>query len=66
MSNFIEIKDNDRTLLLNLNRIISIESRNSNCSDFIIYLDEIDHGYFINKNQYKEIKAKLIDNNSKG
>lgn len=65
MNNFIEIKDNDRTLLLNLNRIISIESRNSNCSDFIVYLDEIEHGYFIRKEQYDTIKAKLIDNNLK-
>lgn len=65
MNNFIEINDGGRKLLINLNRIAFIESRNPNCSDFLICFDDLEHGYVIDKEQYETIKAKLIDNKSK-
>lgn len=65
MSNFIEINSGDNQVLINLNFVTSIRHTQYLPNDlYVVYLFE-DEYYHINKEQYEEIKAKLIDNNSK-
>lgn len=66
MNNFIEINSGDNQTFINLNFIESVTHGHSPCikSTYWIYL--INHNvYEIDEEQYEEIKAKLIDNNSK-
>lgn len=68
MNNFIEIYTSspNRDILVNLNHVTSIT---------VLYLPQKEEEYWVNlvgdkayridRRQYKEIKAKLIDNNSK-
>lgn len=62
MNNFIEIKDKRRKLLINLNSITRIASTNAEFTEYMVYFVNGDHCY-IPKEDYEEIKAKLIDNN---
>ena len=64
MNNFIEIKDGRRALLINLDRITHIASANAEFSEYMVYFANGDY-YYITKEDYETIKAKLIDNNSK-
>lgn len=64
MNNFIEIKDNRRVLLINLNKMTHISSANAEFSEYMIHCSNGDY-YYITKEDYEAIKAKLIDNDSK-
>ena len=65
MNNFIEINSGDNQVLINLNFVTSIRHTKHLQSDLYIVCLIEDEYYHINKNQYEEIKAKLIDNGSK-
>ena len=68
MNNFIEINSKNslhRNILINLNSVTSIVRFTPvNKEEYWINLTD-DESYEIDKEQYEEIKAKLIDNNSK-
>lgn len=67
MNNFIEINTHGSQTFINLNLVESITHGHAPCikSRYWIYL--INHDvYEIDEEQYEKIKARLIDNNSKG
>lgn len=66
MNNFIEINTHGNQTFINLNLVESIVHGYSPCVESAYWIYLINHNvYEINEEQYEEIKAKLIDNNSK-